>query len=191
MRRLYYCAAAVIDKAYTARPLHHHTRMNGLNDRSRGLIAATSAFLIWGLLPLYMRALDSVPPVEIMVHRLLWCCLFTLAILLLKGQLRRVPAILRQPHTAGLLLLSALLISANWLVYVWAIQNGQVYAASLGYYINPLVNILLGTLILKETLSRAQWIAVALAGVPPCGGSEPGLFRQSAGQRATGCVRAA
>jgi chloramphenicol-sensitive protein RarD len=164
MRRLYYCAAAVIDKAYTARPLHHHTRMNGLNDRSRGLIAATSAFLIWGLLPLYMRALDSVPPVEIMVHRLLWCCLFTLAILLLKGQLRRVPAILRQPHTAGLLLLSALLISANWLVYVWAVSARHVVEASLGYFVNPLVSVLLGVFVLRERLNGIQWTAVAIAG---------------------------
>lgn len=139
--------------------------MNGWSDRSRGLVAATTAFLIWGLLPLYMRALDSVPPVEIMVHRLLWCCLFTLAILLVTGQLRRVPAILRQPRVSGLLLLSALLISTNWLVYVWAVSTRHVVEASLGYFINPLVSVLLGVLVLRERLNGVQWTAVTVAAV--------------------------
>ena len=137
--------------------------MSTTTDTSRGLAAATAAFLIWGLLPLYMRALDAVPPAEIMVHRLLWCCALTLVILLLKGQLGRIGAILRQPGPAALLLLSALLISINWLVYVWAVSARHVVEASLGYFINPLVSVLLGVVVLRERLNRPQWVAVTIA----------------------------
>lgn len=92
-------------------------------DSRRGLIAVAISFLIWGTLPLYMRALDSVSPVEIMVHRMVWACLFTFALLAFKQQLTRVVAVLRQPRALAWLLASALMISVNWFVYVWAVAE--------------------------------------------------------------------
>lgn len=132
-------------------------------DSRRGLIAVAISFLIWGTLPLYMRALDSVSPVEIMVHRMVWACLFTFALLAFKQQLTRVVAVLRQPRALAWLLASALMISVNWFVYVWAVAERQVVEASLGYFINPLVSVGLGVLLLGERLNRWQMLAVGVA----------------------------
>lgn len=134
-----------------------------VDDARRGLIAVVLSFLIWGTLPLYMRALDSVSPWEIMVHRLLWACVFTLGLLAARQQLGRVLAVLRQPRAVAWLLASALMISINWLVYVWAVAERQVVEASLGYFINPLVSVALGVLLLGERLNRWQVLAVAVA----------------------------
>ena len=130
-------------------------------------MAVACAFLIWGTLPLYMRALDSVSPVEIMVHRMVWACLFTFALLAFKRQLGNVIAVLRQPRSVAWLLASATMISLNWFIYVWAVAERQVVEASLGYFINPLVSVALGVLLLGEKLNRWQSLAVgfAVAGV--------------------------
>jgi chloramphenicol-sensitive protein RarD len=133
------------------------------DDTRKGLLAVVLAFLIWGNLPLYMRALDSVLPWEIMVHRLLWACVFTLALLAIRRQLAHVLAIMRQPRALAWLLASALMISVNWLVYVWAVAERQVVEASLGYFINPLVSVALGVLLLGERLNRWQTAAVVVA----------------------------
>jgi chloramphenicol-sensitive protein RarD len=133
-------------------------------DRT-GLGAAVGAYVIWGFLPLYLILVSSVPPFEFVGWRIIWTlplCLLIVAYRKQGGEVRRA---LADRKTLALLLLSATLIAINWVVYVWAIQNGQVYAASLGYYINPLVNVLLGTLLLGERLSRPQWVAVAIAGI--------------------------
>jgi chloramphenicol-sensitive protein RarD len=130
---------------------------------SRGLWALVTAFTIWGLLPLYLRELAAVPAGQIMAHRLVLCCAVVLALLAVRGELAAVRSALALPSTRWRLCASALLISANWLLYVWAIQNGRVIESSLGYFINPLVNVLLGVLVLRERLSRVQWGAVALA----------------------------
>lgn len=130
---------------------------------SRGLSALITAFTIWGLLPLYLRELSAVPAGQIMAYRLVLCCVVVLGFLALRGELGSVHGALRQPGTRLRLGASALLISLNWLLYVWAIQNGRVIESSLGYFINPLVNVLLGVLVLRERLSRVQWGAVALA----------------------------
>ena len=133
-------------------------------DRT-GLGAAVGAYVIWGFLPLYLILVRSVPPFEFVGWRIIWTlplCLLIVAYRKQGGEVRRA---LAERKTLALLLLSATLIAINWVVYVWAIQNGQVYAASLGYYINPLVNVLLGTLLLGERLSRPQWVAVAIAGI--------------------------
>ncbi len=133
-------------------------------DRT-GLGAAVGAYVIWGFLPLYLILVSSVPPFEFVGWRIIWTlplCLLIVAFRKQGGEVRRA---LADRQTLALLLLSATLIAINWVVYVWAIQNGQVYAASLGYYINPLVNVLLGTLLLGERLSRPQWVAVAIAGI--------------------------
>ena len=132
-------------------------------DARRGLAAVIGAFLIWGVLPLYLRLLKPVPVLQIMAHRLVWCCLFVVAWLAVSGRLGAVRAALAAPSTRWRLLASALLISSNWLIYVWAVNDGHVVEASLGYFINPLVNVLFGVLLLSERLNRAQWAAVGLA----------------------------
>ena len=120
---------------------------------------------MWGFMPLYLLLVRQVPAFEFVGWRIVWTLPVCLLIVAFRRQFPDIRRALADRRALLVLAASAMLISVNWVVYVWAIQQGEVYAASLGYYINPLVNILLGTLILKETLSRAQWIAVALAGV--------------------------
>lgn len=129
-----------------------------------GLYAALGAYVIWGFLPLYLLLVKSVPPFEFVGWRIIWTLPICIVIVLFRGQIPDVKAVLANRRAMLVLAASAMLIAVNWFVYVWAIQSGEVYAASLGYYINPLVNVLLGTLLLKERLSRLQWAAVALAG---------------------------
>lgn len=130
-----------------------------------GLLLALGAYLIWGLIPLYLRVIHDVPPVEFVG----WRVLFTLPLCLLAiGITRQWGAIgtaLTDLRTMLTLALSSLLIGGNWLVYIASIQGGHVLAASLGYYINPLANVIAGTLFLGERLSKWQWVAVALAAV--------------------------
>ena len=130
-----------------------------------GLAAAFSAYVIWGFLPLYLILVRSVPAFEFVGWRIIWTLPLCLLIVLARKQWPDLRAALRNWRTVAWLAASATLIAINWVVYVWAIQNGQVYAASLGYYINPLVNVLLGTMLLGERLTRRQWIAVALAAI--------------------------
>jgi len=130
-----------------------------------GLAAAVAAFTMWGLFPLYLHPLAKVPPVQIMAHRIVWCCLLVFAWLAIKGQLGTVRSALSNAASRWRLAASAVLISVNWLVYVWAVGNGHVVDASLGYFINPLVNVFLGVVVLSERFNRAQWTAVALAGL--------------------------
>ncbi|WP_407278769.1 EamA family transporter RarD [Aromatoleum evansii] len=131
--------------------------------RRQGVIATLIAFTMWGLMPLYFKAVGSVSPGEIVAHRVLWSVVFLLALLALwRGfdGLRRVAA---QPRLIGLLALSASLTGSNWLVFVWAISADKLLEASLGYFINPLVSILLGRLVLGERMRPLQQAAVALA----------------------------
>ncbi len=130
-----------------------------------GLPQALGAYVMWGFMPLYLLLVRQVPAFEFVGWRIVWTLPVCLLIVAFRRQFPDIRRALADRRALLILAASAMLISVNWVVYVWAIQQGEVYAASLGYYINPLVNILLGTLILKETLSRAQWIAVALAGV--------------------------
>jgi chloramphenicol-sensitive protein RarD len=133
--------------------------------RPNGLPHAVGAYLVWGLLPLYLRLVQHVPPFEFVGWRLIFTLPLCLVIVMLKRQVRQVIAALGDPRVLGLLLASSLLIGGNWLLYVSAIQSGHVFATSLGYYINPLMNVLAGTLFLGERLNRRQWSAVAIAGV--------------------------
>jgi chloramphenicol-sensitive protein RarD len=128
-----------------------------------GIINATLAFLCWGLFPLYFHALHEVPPGQILAHRVVWSLLFLAIVLTVRRQWKWLPAVLRQPRVIGSFVASAFLLSANWLVYIWAVNNGHVIEASLGYFINPLVNIMFGYLLLKERLRAGQWAAIALA----------------------------
>lgn len=130
---------------------------------TRGLAAAAGAFFIWGLLPLYLKLLHAVPVLQVTAHRLTWGCLFALGWLALRGELGHVRAALGNPRVLVRLLASATLVGSNWVIYVWGVANDRVIETSLGYFINPLVNVLLGVVLLSERLNRAQWTAVAIA----------------------------
>lgn len=133
------------------------------DSRPSGLPAALGAYTIWGFLPLYLILVQRVPAFEFVGWRVIWTLPFCLLILAVRNQFPAFWRALRNPRTLSLLTLNAALIGANWLIYIWAIQQEQVYAASLGYYLNPLINVLLGTLFLSERLTRLQWFAVAVA----------------------------
>ncbi|HEY9029255.1 MAG TPA: EamA family transporter RarD [Burkholderiaceae bacterium] len=128
-----------------------------------GLVQAALAYVIWGLFPIYFHALSRVDALQIVLHRSLWCFVFVWALLVAMRRLQWVPGVVRQPRLVGLFALSALLLSANWLLYVWAVNHGHVVEASLGYFVTPLVNVLLGTCVLGERPRRLQWVAVATA----------------------------
>jgi chloramphenicol-sensitive protein RarD len=136
----------------------------GADARFReGLAATLGAFIIWGLLPLYLRLLDSVSPAEIMAHRIVWSFVLVFAWLAWRGDMGAVRDALRDRHVRMLLAASAVLISINWLVYLWSVATDHVLDASLGYFMNPLLNVALGVLVLSERLNRPQWVAIALA----------------------------
>lgn len=128
-----------------------------------GLLYATLAFGIWGLFPLYFQFIAQVPPLEVVLHRSTWSLLLMLGVLAWQGRWAWLGDTLRQPRRVALFAVSALLLAGNWLVYVMAVQTGRVAEASLGYFITPLVNVLLGVLVLRERLRVLQWVAVALA----------------------------
>lgn len=133
-------------------------------SQSSGFPFAIGAYLIWGLLPAYMLLVRSVPPLEFLSWRILFTLPVCLLLIVLLKRGRALLDTLQSPRLVAVLLLTALLIGGNWLVFIIAVTHDQVYAASLGYYMNPLVNILLGTLVLGEKLGRLQWAAVLLAG---------------------------
>jgi chloramphenicol-sensitive protein RarD len=128
-----------------------------------GLLCGIVAYALWGLFPIYLKALAPADPAEVVAHRVLWSVPFGAFVLGLRGQWRETFAAFKNPRILSRLAVAAVLIAGNWLVYVWAVANDRVLEASLGYYINPLIFIAMGVLVLKERLSRAQIFAVALA----------------------------
>jgi len=136
--------------------------MNSANPRL-GYLLGVAAFTIWGFFPLYFKAIEHIPALEIALHRLIWSALLGLLVL----AWWKHPGWLRQfrEHPKRLLILavSGALLTGNWLIYVWGVNNGHMLEISLGYYINPLVNVLLGMLFLRERLRNLQWLAVAFA----------------------------
>jgi chloramphenicol-sensitive protein RarD len=131
--------------------------------RSGGVAAAAASYLIWGLFPLYFKALRGVPPPEVLAHRIAWSVLFMAALITALRRWGEVARQLRVPGTLPTLAASAVLISTNWLVYIWAVGAGLVLEASLGYFVNPLVTVLLGVYFLREPLSGRQKLAIGLA----------------------------
>lgn len=137
---------------------------NAARETRAGLLLGLSAYLLWGVMPVYFKALAHVPPGEILGHRIIWSLLFLAA---LASAWRLWPTVrdaVARPRLLLLLVATAALISVNWLVYIIAVVSGHVLEGSLGYYLNPLINVVLGVVVLKERLSRAQWAAIALAG---------------------------
>lgn len=137
--------------------------MSLTREQKLGGIFAASAYSLWGIAPLYFKQIDFIPAAEILVHRIVWSFLLLFIILLALKQGNKVIALLRQPKMIGMLLLSALLLGGNWGLFIWAVNNHHMLDASLGYYINPLLNVLLGMLFLGERLRKLQWVAVVLA----------------------------
>lgn len=134
-------------------------------DSPRGFAFALGAYLAWGVLPLYMKALAHVSPAEVIAHRILWSLPVAGIILIWLGRTGDLRTALRNPRTLGMAALTAALISVNWGIYVWAIGAGHALDAALGYYINPLFSVLLGRVLLKERMTGLQLAAVALVGL--------------------------
>lgn len=132
-------------------------------EQKVGGIFAASAYTLWGIAPLYFKSIDFVPALEILLHRILWSFLLLALILTAMQQWPRVLAVLKQPKMVAAMLGTSLLLAGNWGLFIWAVNNEHMLEASLGYYINPLFNVLLGMVFLGERLRKLQWLAVALA----------------------------
>ncbi|TDP62123.1 EamA family transporter RarD [Roseateles toxinivorans] len=130
---------------------------------SKGVLSAALAYACWGLFPLFFKLLGHVNPAEVVAHRTVWSLLFVLLVLAVMKRFAWMRDLLGKPRVLAAFALSALLLACNWLVYVWAVQNDHVLDASLGYFINPLVNVALGFLVLHERPRKLQWLAVGLA----------------------------
>ena len=128
---------------------------------NRGIALGVGAYLCWGVLPIYWKALDSVGAAEILAHRFVWSIVFLTLVLTARKSWSRIAAL--PPRVIGRLLLAGLLLAVNWGTYIWAVNNGHIVEASLGYFINPLLNVVLGVVILRERLDPGQWAAVAIA----------------------------
>ena len=133
------------------------------NSATRGFFFALSAYLLWGFLPFYMKAVAHIPAPEVVAHRIVWSVPIAGAVLLILGRTADVKAAFRSPRTLLMAALTALLITLNWGTYVWAIAADRAVETALGYYINPLVIVAMGAVLLGEKLSRLQIVAVALA----------------------------
>ncbi|MES2846063.1 MAG: EamA family transporter RarD [Pseudomonadota bacterium] len=132
-------------------------------DSLRGFLFALSAYLLWGFLPVYMKALADVPAAEVIAHRVIWSLPIAGLVLWVLGRTADLRVALRSPRMLAMGAATAALISVNWGIYVWSIQSGHALDAALGYYINPLFSIFLGAVLLKERLKPVQWAAIALA----------------------------
>lgn len=138
-----------------------------LTERQLGIVYGIAAFGLWGTFPLYWKAVNNITAFEILAHRIFWSCLFMIALLIVLGKaktsLQEVITLFKKPKNVILVSLASIFISINWCTYIWAVNDGRIIETSLGYYINPLVNVLLGCFVLKETLSGVQKFAVGLA----------------------------
>lgn len=139
--------------------------MSLTKQQKLGGIFAATAYSLWGIAPIYFKQIATIPAIEILVHRIIWSFVLLFLILIVLKQGGRVIQIMRQPKTLSILLLCSVLLGANWGLFIWAVNSNHMLDASLGYYINPLLNVLLGMVFLAEKLRKLQWAAVILAGV--------------------------
>jgi chloramphenicol-sensitive protein RarD len=128
-----------------------------------GILYASAAYIVWGLFPLYFKALQGIPPIQILLHRMVWSLLFCMLVLAWRKRWAWLASLQHQPKILAASTASALLLSTNWFIYIWATNNDHVLDASLGYFITPLVNVFLGFLLLRERMRFGQWGAFALA----------------------------
>ena len=129
----------------------------------KGILYAMACYFAWGLFPLYFKALKSIPSLEILLHRMVWSLFFLLVVLTWRKQWAWLSQVKRQPKLLAGFTLSALLLAANWFLYIWAINNDHIIDASLGYFMTPLVSVMLGFVLLHERMRPIQWIAVGFA----------------------------
>ncbi|PWU14667.1 MAG: EamA family transporter RarD [Verrucomicrobia bacterium] len=141
-----------------------------------GLLYALSAYIIWGFIPLYFRALSNVPPLIVLCHRVIWSALFIALVVSIRGEWRHIWPVLQSRRNILFLSAGAIFIALNWLIFIYAVISKQLLQASLGYFINPLLSIALGMIFLRERLRAWQWLAVSLAGL-----AVANLYLRSAG----------
>lgn len=132
---------------------------------NRGVLAGIGAYLIWGFLPIYLKALQVVPSFQIMLHRLVWSFVFVLLLIFLRREWPQFRSSIASRRVLMIYSLTAVLLAANWLIYIYGINSGQVIETSLGYFINPLLSVALGVVILRERLRPMQWLPIGLAAV--------------------------
>jgi chloramphenicol-sensitive protein RarD len=130
-----------------------------------GVASATTAFLIWGLTVIYFKAIRTVPAFEILMHRIVWSCLLLILLVLIMKKWPEFKRVIKTGRTLLILLATTLIVASNWFVFIWAINSDKILQTSLGYYINPLVNVLLGMIFLKERLRLPQMVSVLLAAI--------------------------
>ncbi|MEZ9233908.1 EamA family transporter RarD [Shewanella sp. 10N.286.52.A9] len=134
-------------------------------EHRKGIVLAICAYCLWGIAPLYFKLLSEVSALETLAHRVVWSFIFIIILMQFLGGFSRLTTLLKKPKQLLVLALTSVLIAANWLIFIWAINNDQMLDASLGYFINPLFNVLLGMVFLSERLRKLQWAAVALASI--------------------------
>lgn len=134
-----------------------------LNEKNYGLSLAALACFLWGILPIFWKLLQNVPPFEILCHRMVWSFVFLFVLLMIQRHWKWFPRAIKQPEIRYLFILSAIVLGLNWFIYIWAVNSGYIVQSSLGYFINPLVVVLLGVFFLQERLRIGQWIAVGIA----------------------------
>ncbi len=138
--------------------------MSDARDTARGIWAAVASFVLWGVAPLYWHLLKAVPSLQIVLHRVVWSAVFVIGYLCWRDGRRWLQQALHgQPRLGWMLLASGVLISCNWGLYIWAVNAGHVVETALGYFINPLLNVVIGVLFLHERLRPLQWLSVAIA----------------------------
>ena len=137
--------------------------MKNFSQDKQGTIYAILAFSFWGMVPIYFKSVSHVEPLEVLIHRILWSVVFLTLIVFITKTTKNVTTILKDSKKLKILFISAILVSLNWLTFIWAISNNQIVEASLGYYINPLVSVVLGYLFFKERVNKTQLFAIFLA----------------------------
>ncbi len=131
-------------------------------EKHRGVAAASAAYILWGILPIYWKLLQGVPAYEILCHRMFWSLVVTFVLILFLGRQQSLRRVLKEKKTVLVFTLIASLLAVNWLIYIWAVNSGHIIEASLGYFINPLINVFFGMVFFKERLRPVQWLALVL-----------------------------
>ena len=135
------------------------------NNKAYGVICGVSAYVLWGLLPLYWKLLKTVPALEILSHRIVWSFVFVTFIVLVSRNGNKLRSALKDRKCMIYILICSLLVSMNWFIYIWAVNSNHIVAASMGYFITPFVSVLLGMFVLKEKLNGMQYLALSVAGI--------------------------
>ncbi len=130
---------------------------------NRGVLFAIGAYILWGLLPIYWKFLGHVPVFQVLSHRIVWSFVFLILVIFLRGQWTRFRKAIMNTRVLKIYTLTALLVGLNWFIYVWAVHQGFIIETSLGYFINPLISVLMGVVFLRERLRIGQWIPIAIA----------------------------